>query len=320
MKIKEFFKKHKNLWLSIFDILLTILVFFLGIFLGYSVKDDYSASAEEYNPTPPYEYHYRMPIFFTNIVGFRPADGNVSIPIQNTFYSDELDESLPFTTDITYASGYFGLSQSFGYLGFIDDYLTYTSILNISSTSGNGFMLVAEDFWFSPDYFFDLSAQQYGVSLNLSAHYVINYYNQDFNEELVSFDNSGTIHHIDELIDDNINSATPIFYIRRLAITVNNVSISTLRLIFDFNGFDNNMYVGIVRDGVEYSNATVEIQRVDWFGSTVDSVNRFLHIEIIPSYTTSGGTTIPAFTLGNILAFCVIIPLIVAVLKLWLGG
>lgn len=329
MKVKEFFKKHKNLLLSIVDILLTIMVFFLGLCFCLSVNDDFTASAEENEVLDERDERYEVQppsVLFEAIY-----DGGVTLP----FYliAPSTGTSTSYSGQWTVNEDYYGVTGSYLYTTPIE------GLQGLISFQYGGYMSASSSptykFTFSNIYTHFTDTFEWGYIETSSAITSAN-----FEFEIYDFRNKKT-----DFITHTINYVSPSYHIiidpsrvlahwgesqdiqylnyfaffdRSEVAYIRSYSISFASTTPDetfYIGYTGNLnsditgYMNEMQNYGESKTPPIELDGLFVFNSIIDAVDRFMSIEILPN-----------FSFYDLLYIALGIPLTIWLLKLWLGG
>lgn len=346
-KFKEWLKKHEKIINAILDILLALSIFFAGLFLGSRYSQTPTASADE-SSSIPNQYHYPLTVSvkmsdYRELLNFRPnsvftfsmsdyydnydiqpeySGGGGNASIKNRYNQRYANEVTPITLQLTGSGSYYADGVFFERIEFTANYFQYYSAPLLSLTIPEGDIYNGYAFYVSDD-------MQYYID-NVYVSYRYNVPNTD---NIINVVNSPiqSIELNDASIPDrNIFKLLPYPYIGSpnyegvhmydpfANVTQDILNIYDYRVVFDFNtalsggaaddGFVVLEYVSLFVD-YDVSLPTQIITNVNWFDSIVSSVDSVLSIEILPGVS-----------FYSILVLTICIPLLVIILKAWLGG
>lgn len=339
-RIKNWFIKHKKLWLQIVDILFTLAVFFAGLMLGSTYCHPKSiASADPWaGDTATFDIPFGGLTYIPP--GDNPSMSRVTISIPNfvgTQYGSSNNNELYFSNSFM-VGGLYGQVDYYEYATYVDGYLTRD--INVSSNpfaGFAGFSLVASDFVLSRsliDYYTDYSEyfRVFDYTNDVSLLYkptlsglVLNPYNETIS--LVTTEITEQDVYRDDL---NYWSMLDAFYLDcKQAIGATNdipVLVSGFRMSIDLNTVLNgdatwvHLAFKIPTQVVQYRSTSlstynayiaslVEEADLDILGMLTESINSILSIEIFPNVSFI-----------TLLSIALAIPLVVWLLKAWLGG
>lgn len=330
MKIKEFFKKHKNLWLSIVDILLTIMVFFLGLFLGSTYCEPKSASAEEVDIRDEGNEVQPPSVLFEAIY-----EGGTTIPLY--LISPSTGTSTSYAGQWTLNEDYYGVSGSYLYTTPIEGLqglisLQYGGYASASSnptykfTFSNIYTHFTDQFEWGyvetssaiTSATFEFEIYDYRNKKTDFITHTINYVSPSYH---IIIDPSRVLAHWGEnndvpylqyfVVVGSGQTAIELAYVRSYSVSFT----STTRDETFYIGYTGNLnsdvtaYMNAMQDYGESKTPPTELDGLFVFNSIIDAVDRFMGIEILPN-----------FSFYDLLYIALGIPLTIWLLKLWLGG
>lgn len=345
-KIKDWLKKHEKIINAILDILLALSIFFAGLCLGSRYCQTPTTSADESRGYGS-QYHYPLTCAvnvsdYRKLLNFRPnsvftfsmvdeydntdiqpqGGGIGGADIQNRYNQQYANHVAPITLQLFGSGSYDADGVFFESIEFTADYFPYYSAPLLSLTISEGDIYNGYAFFIS-------DSMQYYID-NVYVSYRYNIPNTDNVVNVVNLPIQSIELNDSSISDRNIFKLLPNQYFGSpnyegvhmydpfADVTHDQLNIYDYRLVFDFNsalsggsaddGFLMLEYVQLLTT-YDIALPTQIITNINWFDSIVDSVDSFLSIEILPGVSFYG-----------LLVLAVCIPLLVFILKAWLGG